>query len=45
MVTGRKTSKQSDLETFEPYEEMFLNQVCAIADLPSLKPMMNLKIR
>lgn len=45
MVTGRETSKQSDLETFELYEEMFLNQICAITDLPSLKPMMNLKIR
>lgn len=45
MVTGRETSKQSYLETFEPYEEMLLNQVCAMTDLPSLKPVMNLKIR
>lgn len=45
MVTGRETSKQSGLETFEPYEEMFLKQSCAKTGLPSLKPLMNLKIR
>lgn len=38
-------NKQSDLESFEPYEEMSLNQSRAKTDLPSLKPLTNLKIR